>query len=126
MKTYANTCITRAFLRGILNISKRWRSYDGVREAGGFLLSTGQYNTSGADKTHCIIRHFVRSYQKGVTSDQYGLLGNLVLKTAAATSLRKHHIRGLSVVVATLTGAGAQGDKSTRSKHTLTLSLPAV
>ena len=72
------------------------------------------------------MRCHVGNYQKCATGDQYGLLGD-ILNTAAATSLRKHHIRGLSVVVATLTGAGAQGDKSTRrsSKHTLSRSVSA-
>lgn len=51
----------------------------------------------------CIILRFVRSHQKLLAGDQYGLLGDHVIMTAAATSLGKRHIRVLSVVVATLT-----------------------
>lgn len=86
-------------------------------------FSTGRYKTSDVDKTHCIILRFVRNDQTCLTGDQYRLLGYHDIMTAAATSLGKHHIRVLSVVVATVTWAGAQEDKSARrlSKHTLSL-----
>lgn len=40
------------------------------------LLSTGRWNTSESNETHCMILHFVRSYQQRVAGDQCSLLGD--------------------------------------------------
>lgn len=69
-----------------------------------------------------MILHFVRSNQNCVAGNQCSLLGDHVIMTAAAMSLGERHIRALLVSVATMTQAGAEGDKSTErlSKHTHT------